>query len=203
MAREGNKDQSSKKLSTYQKNDVNALVASGVKKALQKIAKKRKSDENSEDDTDLGTIIASCLLSHTTRPIPRVIGASDDGVSLGGKGCAPALAVQLHSYEDNAGIDSGTCVSISCFRSDFLFLDKSASAIASISPPAGISGGTSEVGGIGPMLVISKSGEYILDPRGLYLMKNDNQPRFRVLAMQKLKALGVIMVVVIKVTRTC
>ena len=41
------------------------------------------------------------------------------------------------------------------------------------------------------MLVRSKSGEYILDPRGVYLVPNDNQPRFRVLAMQKLKALRV------------
>ena len=168
-----------------------ALVASGVKKALQKIAKKRKFDEISEDDTDLGAIIASCLLSHTTGPIPRGIGVSDDGVSLGRKGCAPALAVQLHSCEENAGVDSDEFASISCFRSDFLFLDKSASAIASISPPAGINGGTSEVGGINPMLVRSKGGEYTVDPRGVYLLPNDNQSRFRVFAMQKLKSLGV------------
>ena len=81
MARGGNKDPSSKKLSSNQKNDLKVLVASGVKKALRKIAK-RKSDEISEDGTDLGAIIASCLLSHTTRPIPRVVGGLDHGVNL-------------------------------------------------------------------------------------------------------------------------
>ena len=181
VARGGNKDQSSKKLPTCQKNDAKAPVASGVKKALQKIAKKRKIDEISEDDTNLGAIIASCLLSHTTQPIPRAVSGSEYGVSLGRKGSAPALAVQLHSCEENTGADSGACFPISCFRSDFLFLGKSASAIASVSPPAGINGGTPEVGGIGPMLV--------------YLVPNDN-PHFcfQVLAMQKLKALGVRMV---------
>ena len=61
VARGGNNDQSSKKLSSYQKNDVKVLVASAVKKALRNIAKKRKPDEISEDDTDLEAIIASCL----------------------------------------------------------------------------------------------------------------------------------------------
>ena len=113
-----------------------ALVASRVKKALQTIAKKRKSDEISEDGTDLGAIIALCLLCHTARSIPRIVDGSDHGVSLGSMGSALALAVQLHSCEENAGVDSDACVSISCFRSDFLYLDTSASAIASILPPS-------------------------------------------------------------------
>ena len=88
----------------------------------------------------------------------------------------PAMAVQLHSSEDNAGIDSEACASISYFRSDLLYLDTSPSAIAFILPPSGINGGTSEVGGIGPMLVRSKSSDYTLDPRGVYLVLNDSQP---------------------------
>ena len=63
-----NKVQRHKKLLPIQKKDVKALVASGLKKALQTFAKKRKSDETSEDDTDLVAIIASCMLSHTTKP---------------------------------------------------------------------------------------------------------------------------------------
>ena len=106
----------------------------------------------------------------------------------------PALAVQLHSCEDNTGIDSDTCVSISCFWSDFLYLNTYPSAISSISPPSGFNGSTAKVGGIGPMLVRSKLGDYILDPRGVHLVPKDNQPRFRVLAMQKLKPLEVRMV---------
>ena len=48
MTRGGNKDKKTKKLSTFQKNDVKALVASGTKKALQKIAKKQKPDESAK-----------------------------------------------------------------------------------------------------------------------------------------------------------
>ena len=120
-----------------------------------------------------------------------MVDGSDHGFSLKSVGSVPAMAVQLRSCEENAGIDFDACVSISCLWSNFLYLDTPSSAIASISPPSGINGGTSEVGGIGPMLVRSKADEYILDPRGVYLVPNDNQPRFRVLAIQKLKALGV------------
>ena len=75
-------------------------------------------------------------------------------------GSVPTLAVQLHFCEENAGVGFDACVSISCFRFDFLCLDTSASAIASISPPSGINGGgTSEVGGIAPVLGRSKTGD--------------------------------------------
>ena len=41
------------------------------------------------------------------------------------------------------------------------------------------------------MLVRAKSGEYLLDPHGVFLAPGDGQPLFRVLAVQKFKTLGV------------
>jgi len=41
------------------------------------------------------------------------------------------------------------------------------------------------------MLVRAKSGEYLLDPHGVFLAPGEGQPLFRVLAVQKFKTLGV------------
>jgi hypothetical protein len=58
----------------------------------------------------------------------------------------------------------------------------------------GINGGSSVVGGIGPCLVRSKSGEYLLDPEAVCLEQGEGQPLFRVAAAQRFKAMGVRMV---------
>jgi hypothetical protein len=76
-------------------------------------------------------------------------------------------------------------------ESDFAWLDKSPESVDSLGAPSGISGGSSEIGGIGPMVVRAHSGEYLIDPNGVYLKNSKGQPNFRVLATQRLKSLGV------------
>ena len=76
-------------------------------------------------------------------------------------------------------------------KSDFMWLDTSTKATSSMPSPSGVGGGGSEIGGIGPMLVRAKSGEYLLDPHGVFLAPGEGQPLFRVLAVQKFKTLGV------------
>ncbi len=61
----------------------------------------------------------------------------------------------------------------------------------SIQSPAGINGGTSSIGGRGPMCVKATSGEYLLDPDAVYLNGGVNQPNFRVMSTQRLKMNGV------------
>jgi hypothetical protein len=76
-------------------------------------------------------------------------------------------------------------------REDFLWLDESEEAMNSIQSPAGINGGTSSIGGRGPMCVKATSGEYLLDPDAVYLNGGVNQPNFRVMSTQRLKMNGV------------
>ena len=178
------------RFSPSQKKQLSAMVASSLKKVFKNASeksKKRKSDEMSDDgdgDCDLATIIASCMLLSQveTNTIPRT--------PVGGS--LPTLSSQLHNVQENVGIDSDSALTISCFEDDFIWLDKSPEALAKVPPLHGIGGGESLVAGVGPCLVRKHgTGEYLLDPEGVYLKSGDGQPMFRVLSQLRFKALGV------------
>jgi hypothetical protein len=101
------------------------------------------------------------------------------------------MASKLHDVDNTCGIDSDAGMSISTLRSDFIWLDSSPKTVSSASAPSGINGGTSVVGGIGPMMVRASTGEFLIDPYGVYLKGSNEQPDFRVLATQRLKSIGV------------
>jgi hypothetical protein len=93
-------------------------------------------------------------------------------------------------------------VSISTMRGDFAWLDESKEARESINSPSGINGGSSTIGGRGPMVVRAKSGEYLIDPDGVYLEGGPEQPNSRVMSSQRLKVHGVRVVGCFKGTET-
>ena len=94
-------------------------------------------------------MMASCFLAPIKNTIKR------DFVS---KGCNAVMLSDLHSVEKNCVIDSDAGISISTLREDFIWLDESEEAKNSIQSPAGINGGTSSIGGRGPMCVRASSG---------------------------------------------
>jgi hypothetical protein len=112
------------------------------------------------------------------------------------------MAADLHSVHKNCGIDSDAGVSISTMRKDFAWLDESAEARESINSPSGINRGSSTVGGRGPMVIRAKSGEFLIDPDGVYLEGGSEQPNFRVMSTQRLKIHGVRVVGCFKGTET-
>jgi hypothetical protein len=82
----------------------------------------------------------------------------------------------LHSVDKNCGIDSDAGISISTLREDFIWIDESEAAKNSIQSPAGINGGTSSIGGRGPICIRAVTGEYLIDPDAVYLEGgNSNQ----------------------------
>jgi hypothetical protein len=101
------------------------------------------------------------------------------------------MATNLHDVNTTCGIDSDAGMSISTLAEDFLWLDKTPGTLSTLAAPAGINGGSSEIGGVGPMIVRAHSGEFLIDPNGVYLQGSENQPNFRVMATQRLKACGV------------
>jgi hypothetical protein len=101
------------------------------------------------------------------------------------------MATNLHSVDKNCGIDTDAGMSISTIRADFPWLNETNGSAIDNPTPAGISGGESKVGGMGPMIVRSKSGEYLIDPEAIYIEPGEKQPNFRVLSAQRLKANGV------------
>ena len=126
-------------------------------------------------------MLASCLLAPVRNTIKR------DFITKG----SVVMAVNLHSVDKNCGIDSDAGVSISTLRTDFAWIDESEEAKQSINSPNGINGGESTVGGRGPMIVRAKSGEYLIDPDGVFLAGGVDQPNFRVMSTQRLKVHGV------------
>ena len=132
-------------------------------------------------DEDYSSLLASCFLAPVKSAIKR------DFVPKN----AVVMAMDLHSVHQNCGIDSDAGMSISTLRGDFLWVDDSKKAMESIQSPSGINGGTSVVGGRGPMMIRAKSGEYLLDPDAVFLESGENQPNFRVMSTQRLKVHGV------------
>ena len=101
------------------------------------------------------------------------------------------MATNLHDVDKTCGIDSDAGMSISTLRDDFIWLDSSAETLSTLSAPSGINGGSSVIGVVGPMIVKAHSGEYLIDPYGVYLQASDKQPNFRVMATQRLQSCGV------------
>ncbi len=180
--------------SPQQKKLVSAMVSPAIRQTAKHIAKKNKTTkgkpakgkakESSDDESgpDYAEVMASCFLAPIKNTIKR------DFVS---KKCNAVMLSDLHSVEKNCGIDSDAGISISTLREDFIWLDETDEAKNSIQSPAGINGGTSSIGGRGPMCVRASSGEYLLDPDAVYLKGGDNQPNFRVLSTQRLKIICV------------
>ena len=186
------------KFSPSQKKAVSAMLSSQLKKVLtdasKKRGKKRKHESGSDDEGDdsLATILASCMMASSSRTFPRHP-AGLDFSTLDCK-CSTAMTTSLHNTGENMGWDTDASLTITCFKSDMLWIDSSKEALDSVPMLQGINGGSSVVGGIGPCLVRSKSGEYLLDPEAVYLEPGEGQPLFRVAAAQRFKAMGVRMV---------
>ncbi len=92
------------------------------------------------------------------------------------------------------GIDTDSGKSISTRLSDFLWLDNSIDAKSSIEIH-GVGGAGTQAGGRGPMAicVINNLGHsmILVDPEGVYIIKDNNAPEFRVLGQQWMKKLAV------------
>jgi hypothetical protein len=101
------------------------------------------------------------------------------------------MVTDLHSVNENCGIDSDAGMSISILRTDFAWLDESKEAKDSIQNPAGINGGTSRIAGRGPMIFRANSGELLIDPDAVCLESGPDQPNVRVMSTQRLKIHGV------------
>ena len=178
--------------SPQQEKMVNAMVASAIKKTAKHIAKKAKTrkakvtkskeDEASGDDEDYASMLAACMLAPIRNTIKRDYKITESNT---------VMVADLHSVEKNCGIDSDAGISISTLAEDFLWIDESEEAKNSIQSPAGINGGTSSIGGRGPMCVRAITGEYLIDPDAVYLKGGGEQPNFRVLSTQRLKMNGV------------
>ena len=171
--------------SPEQKRLINVMLASAVKKKFGKIAKagKKASVEKKSDDedSDLAAMLAPFMLAPCVNRIPRHPVQHK----------ATVMKTNLHDVTRTCGIDSDAGMSISTLVDDFIWLDKSSEALDSIAAPTGINGGSSVIGGIGPMIVRAHSGEYLIDPYGVYLQGSASQPNFRVMATQRLKSYGV------------
>ena len=183
------KDESSTKVaatfSKQQKKAINVMLASAIKKkfsAIAKVGKKGNTKEKeSDDDADIASFLAPFLLAPCVNSIPR------NPVNKS----TLVLKTNLHNVDKTCGIDSDAGMSISTLAEDFLWLDSSPETLSSYAAPSGINGGSAVISGIGPMVVKAKSGEFIVDPFGIYLKGSSAQPNFRVLATQRLKTLGV------------
>ncbi len=176
-----------------QKKLVTTLLSSAMKRTASAIAKKNKQskkkakttkekkEESDDDESDFSSMLASCLLAPIKNTIKRDFMPKGNVVMAG----------NLHSVHKNCGIDSDAGISISTIREDFAWLDESEKAKNSITSPSGINGGTSVIGSRGPMVIRAKSGEFLIDPDGVYLQGGKDQPNFRVMSAQRLKVHGV------------
>jgi hypothetical protein len=178
--------------SPKQNQIVKAMLASAIKQTATLISKKSKAkkqkkqkddkDDSDNESVDYGTMLASVFLAPIRNTIPRELVIGGDTI---------IMASNLHSVKKNCGIDSDAGISISTMRSDFpLWIDESASAKASIASPSGINGGSSAIGGRGPMVIRAVSGEYLIDPDAVFLEPSKDQPNFRVMSTQRLKMNG-------------
>ena len=169
-----------------------AAIAKKSKKAKKNEAKKEVKSANESDEDDYSALLASCFLTPIQNRIRRDF---KPGKSV-------LMSTNLHSVDKNCGIDSDAGISISTLREDFAWIDESPEAKASIQSPSGINGGQSTIGGRGPMIVRARTGEYLIDPDGVYLQGGMDQPNFRVMSTQRLKVHGVRVVGCFKGTET-
>ena len=173
------------KFSPDQKKAINVMLSAAIKKKFNAIAKAGKKEpkksQAEEDDADLAAMLAPFMLAPCVNRLPR--NPVSNGVTI--------MTTNLHDVDTTCGIDSDAGMSISTLRDDFIWLDSSAETLSTLSAPSGINGGSSVIGGVGPMIVKAHSGEYLIDPYGVYLQASDKQPNFRVMATQRLKSCGV------------
>ena len=186
------------KFNKSQKNTISSMVAASIKgelksvvKAVKKKRKKKRksradSDDSSDDgDGDLSTLIASVMKPAMFCPssIQRERVGEDSTLKL------PSLTTQLHDVKRNAGWDTDAGVSISTQQADFLWIDSSPEAIASMPQPQGINeGGGRAIGGIGPLVRRVENG-LVIAPVGIFLKKPG--PSFCVFGAQGMKHMGV------------
>ncbi len=147
--------------SPQQKKLVSAMVASAVKNTAKHIAKKGKTNngkpakgkvkETSDDEStsEYAEMMASIMLAPIKNTIRRDFTSSKNNT---------IMISDLHSVKKNCGIDFDAGISISTLREDFIWLDQSETARNSIESPAGINGGTSSIGGRGPMCIRAVTG---------------------------------------------
>ena len=185
------------KFNKSQKKSISSMVAAGIKGELKAVVKavkkksrgKRKRDysddsDDSDDDT-LGALIASVM--KPAMFCPSSIRREKVGDDLQFK--MPSLSTQLHDVKNNAGWDTDAGISISTEKKDFLWIDSSPEAIASMPQPHGINeGGGRAIGGIGPMVRRVVNG-LVIAPIGVFLEKPG--PSFCVFGAQGMKHMGV------------
>ena len=98
----------------------------------------------------------------------------------------------LHPLE-YIGIDTCSAMAVSTELLDFLWIDNTKEAIKSVELN-GVGGGSSLVGGRGPMVVkaVDTDGNEVvlIDPAGVYLVSSDVQARLRIFGQQRLKSFG-------------
>jgi hypothetical protein len=115
----------------------------------------------------------------------------------------PSLSTQLHDVKNNAGWDADAGISISTEKKDFLWIDSSPEAIASMPQPHGINeGGGRAIGGIGPIvntMVRRGVNGVVIAPIGVFLEKPG--PSFCVFGAQGMKHVGVRAVSVLEIPR--
>jgi hypothetical protein len=132
-----------KLFSPQQKKAINVMLGAAVKKKLLAVAKaskdKAKATKDDDDDADFAAAIAPFLLALCVNLIPRNPVGNGNVV----------LATNLHDVNKTCGIDSDAGMSISTLEDDFIWLDRSPSAVNSLAAPTGINGGASVIGGRG------------------------------------------------------
>jgi hypothetical protein len=109
--------------------------------------------------------------------------------------CLPTIltieATHLHPL-DHVGIDTCSALTVSTQRDDFLFIDSSEQAKASVTL-RGIGGDQNAVGGRGPLVVsiMDEAGKmvFMIDPAGVFLDESSSS-KLRILGQQRMKAFG-------------
>ncbi len=193
--KEGEKDSKIQAFSPQQSKLVSTLLSAAMKRTASAIAKKNKQnrkkvkvakvkdkEDSDDEESDYSALLTSCFLAPVRNTIRRdFVSSRNDTI----------MVADLHSVEKNCGIDSDAGISISTMEDDFLWIDKTDKARNSIQSPAGINGGSSSVGGRGPMCIRAKSGEFLIDPDAVYLEGGNEQSNLRVMSTQRSKMNGV------------
>ena len=190
--RTGGREKKGNNFNPAQQKLIATMVATAVKKSntsmlksMKKLkdAKEKKSVNASDDESgdDMAEMMASFFLAPITNTIPRNQIVSKTTV----------MATNLHNIKKNCGIDTDAGMSVSTVRGDFPWFEESNGSSSDFPTPAGISGGNSRVKGMGPMIIRAKNGEYLIDPEAIFIEPSEQQPNFRVMSAQRLKAHGV------------
>jgi len=134
-------------------------------------------EDSVSDDEDDSSSISSPVGKKMTRSPALMIAAT----------CEPLHPLNTVGIDTDSGMSTSTC------PSDFLFIDRSEHAKLSIEI-CGVGGNGTIVGGRGPMVVrvrnMCSEPMLLVDPEGVFLLKQQNAPDFRILAQQRMKKFG-------------